>query len=251
MIKRCNYTKRKKILLKDVKIKIEGSGDQFGCCVDLSGLSTYNLPTGSPIYIEAYRQALWKRFSCGNIGNEKNGLKYDLSLFEVPDGLKFRAKVVSLENKKIILAEADQIKADSGDIDDNAPSLLPLKPQELGEEVYKIAYGPKGPIMLINKKLGNIKEFSKSPIFSSLVYPSAFKEILIKIFLIDKFTEDSDREDWRSRWIKLIKDLPGIGDIPDVEDTEYAEDAEALIDRVINVFSKKFSFATTLTEKIA
>jgi hypothetical protein len=250
MIKRFNYTERKNISRKEFKVVLNIDDGKLSFDADLSRLDPYNLPTGSLVFIEAYRQTNWMRFDFGQIGNIQPAELRDLSLFDTHEGILFRVKVTDASEGKL-LAEADRIPfilPDEKEIP--LEPLLKIRPQNLGREIFRVDYSDdrNGPILLINNQgvmAGNYRRIGLDPAFISLVYPSVFREVLRRIFIVEDYFEYSDRSDWRSRWLIFARSFPGAGDMPNRGESDQFDD---WIDKVVEKFCKKIQVFERFSE---
>ncbi len=236
-IRRLNYTGRRKITRDDLSIALhEKPNAPATFDADLTQLAQYRLPNDAAVSVEARLQTRWMRFSYGTIGAIVPAEDRALTEFDSADGLQFSVKVtaVSTDPGKL-LAEADRIPVIlPGDVDEKRNPLLPVKSHDLGQEVYRLDFSGDEPILLINRAAGDKDAIARSPVFMSIVYPAALREILNRIIHVEgKGDLDDDEDSWCSRWLKFARSLPGIGAIPD------ADDSEAWIDDVVASFAKK------------
>ena len=237
-IKRLNFTGRKRINRKDVRIAVhEQSNGSITFDADLR-LKGYRLPDDALVFVEAYRQTLWMRFPYGHVGSlvPPGDDARKLTEFDSADGILFRVKVTSSAGRHgILLAEADMIPAGRPEeTDEDRSPLLPVCPAELGSEVYRVDFSSR-PVLLINKALSDWRAVACSPVFRSLVCPSALRAILTRIRHIEDYPPDlEDREDWRTRWLVFASALPGVGGAP-------ADHDEAAFDDWIDVAVSSFA----------
>ena len=146
----------------------------------------------------------------------------------------------------MLLAEADQIPlAHPERSEGKRTPLLPVKPQKLGEEIYRLDFSDDRPLLLINSEAGNYADIGHSPAFVSLVYPAVFREILTRILLVEKHDDDSNPDDWKSQWIRFALLNPGLGELPDTEDTEARSD---WIDKAVSAFAKQLQTRAKFAE---
>ncbi len=195
MIRRFNYTNRLRIHRKDVRITVRNESGQLAFDADLSALSSYGLPPESRVFVEAYRQASWMRFCFGQAGAITPPTDRLLTQFDSPDGIRFRVKVTREGGDHTLLAEADAISLAGPHQSDGAQTpLLSVKPEGLGDEIYRLDFsGQDGrPLLLINSEAGNYAEIGRAPAFVSLVYPAILREILIRALLVDKHEDDTN-----------------------------------------------------------
>src|ERR1043166_1165104 len=246
MIRKFNYTDRIRIRRKDVRITLREENGKFAFDADLSALGDYELPPESFVFIEAYRQANWTRFNFGQVGAITPDKNCDLSQFESPDGLLFRLKVTPNGEIHKLLAEADHIplarpQQNQGD----RMPLLPVKPQKLGDEIYRLDFTGGGPLLLINSDAGHYADIGRAPAFVSLVYPGVFREILSRVLLIEQHDDDANPDDWQSQWIRFALLYPGLGELPGPEDTDGRGD---WIDKAVSAFAKQLQARAKFAE---
>lgn len=246
MIRRFNYTDRVRIRRKDVRIVVRDEMGKLKFDADLSALKDYDLPPDSLIFVEAYRQTNWMRFSFGQVGAIAPAKNRDLSQFDSPDGILFRVKVTPNTDVHTLLAEADSIslvlpESKQG----NRTPLLPVKPQKLGDEVYRIDFSGDGPLLLINSDAGNYTDIGLSPTFVSLVYPAVFQQILTRILLVERHDYDGSSDGWKSQWIKFACLHPGLGELPEPSDTDERSD---WIEKAVSAFAKKLQAGSKFSE---
>ena len=78
---------------------------------------------------------------------------------------------------------------------------------------------------------------AQSPLFVSLVYPSALRQILTTV-LASGHRDAEDDADWRSKWLRFATLLPGVDPEPPSE--EEGEDAELRwVDEAVATFARK------------
>jgi hypothetical protein len=237
MIRRFNYTDRLRIRRSDVRIVLREKDGQLEFDADLRALAEYDLPPDSFVFVEAYRQTNWMRFDFGQVGAISPEANRALSQFDSPDGILFRVKVTPNGDTHTLLAEADRIPlARPEQSEGERTPLLPVKPQKLGEEIYRLDFSDDRPLLLINSEAGNYADIGRSPAFVSLVYPAVFREILTRILLVEKHDDDSNADDWKSQWLRFASQNPGLGELPEPEDTEARSD---WIEKAVSVFAKQ------------
>ncbi len=237
MIRRINYTGRKRIKqdhLSVVVYKSNGGPAKFDAKLELKD---YDLPEDAIVSVEAYRQTIWMRFDFGTASKLTPPQKRELTEFESPDGVLFRVKVTSqVANQGKLLAEADQVPFHLfGEPEEIRAPLLTVASEDLEYEVSKVDFADR-PILIVNSRLGDWRSIAKLPVFSSLVYPQAFKQILIRILTVEKHHAVEDGEDWRAQWLRYATLLPGVSTPPEEgEEQEYDD----WIDDAVSAFCKK------------
>lgn len=237
MIRKFNYTNRIRINRRDVLISLSNADDGVSVETDLSRISGYGLPPHSPVFLEAYRQTNWMRFDCGEIRSITQLKNFHLIQFNTHEGILFRIKVTQKGDIHKLIAVADSIPL-LKPYKEKSPRepLLPVKPTELGDEIYKLDFSDDHPILLINKDVGDYKSITTHNVFMALVYPGVLREILTRIYLIDEYFDDDDMENWRSKWIRFIKLFSGMGEAPRSDDKD---ECEVWIEKAVRIFAKR------------
>jgi hypothetical protein len=248
-----NYTGRKTIYHEDASITLQpkpGGGCEFDVRLDLA---EYKLPDHALVYVEAYRQTTWMRFPWGSVGKLQSPAVRLLSEFESPDDILFRVKVVCDDPHGQLVAEADQIRpCDPGEDNSNRLPLLPVKPEDLGEEMWKVEIEAPTTRLLVNSSFGDVHAIALSPQFRALVYPAALRTIL-KQALCDRGTDgqlpsEGESDEWQSKWIRFCQYLPGIASGVDPYDFDDLDEREEWIDEAVRAFCRRQKLKELLPE---
>jgi hypothetical protein len=239
-IRRLNYTGRKRLRRNDTRITLYEANNGAARFVADLNLDNYGLPGDALVFVEAYRQTSWMRFSFGTVGQLDVQDDLLLSEFDSPEGILFRVRVTSnVEPSGLLLAEAERIRPRRADEEEeNRISLLPVRPSEdLGKEVFRVDFEDE-PILLVNAKVTDWREVAIDPVFGSLVYSAALREILTRIVLIDEYTDTEDNESWQSQWLSFATFLPGVPDLDESGDRYVLED---WINEAVASFCRQFN----------
>jgi len=237
MIRKFNYTGRKKINQAAIKISVNDDLIRyFDVSVDIT---EYNLPDHAKVYIEPYFKSSFMRFCLGTVG--KISLPEDRYLIDIPQSevLLFRVKIVD-ESKKIgrLLALADRIKPKNlQDSNANKQSILWIDDsRSLGQEIFRLSFDQDFPTLEVNKDIKDIRHVLKrDELFFSLVYPSVVREIAKKIiYELSAFEEGDDS--WQSKWLSFIRKTLFVSYLPD----ETQEEQEEWINDVVSAFCRKY-----------
>jgi hypothetical protein len=238
-IRRLNYTGRKKIRRDDVNIALyEKPNAPATFDADLAKLSEYKLPADAIVSVEARLQTRWMRFRYGTVGAITPPADRALTEFDSPDGILFSVKVTATSGTRgMLLAEAEGIPVRfPGEADERRNPLLPVKSDDIGQEVYRLDFSNDPPILLVNRAAGDKDAIVRSPLFMSIVYPAALREILNRIIHVEELDDpDDDGESWQSRWLRFATALPCVGPIP----PEDGGDREQWIDDAVAAFAKQ------------
>ncbi len=213
MIRKLNYTGRKKIKRNRVHIEIvpgENGSRFFNLRFRLDDL---DLPTDAHVYVEAYHRAGYRRFDYGTI--ETPHRPGDRRLDAIPRSATplFRIKVVDRTGTHgRILASLDRIRPEGVD---SAPagsrSLLFVEYEDLGNKIWQLDLDGDWPVLRLNRNAEEIGLVAASdPKFLSLVYPEVFRQVLTRIIIEDQHTDPDCDDDWPSLWLKMACTLPGV-----------------------------------------
>lgn len=239
-----NYTGRRPIYHEDVRIVLIPSPcGTFSFDVGLD-LSEYALPRDGGVFVEAYRQTTWRRFPWGTVGELKPPSDRLLRDFESPEDIRFRVKVIGGSPRAQLLAEADQIRPrDPGDDEAGRIPLLPVKPEDLGEEAWRVELDGTTARLLVNSSFGDVHSTARSPEFLALVYPAALRVILQRV-LCERESDGElpsrgEPDDWQARWIRFCQQLPGVGSTADPFESTDVEQREQWIDEAVRAFCRR------------
>lgn len=217
MIRRLNYTGRKKIPRSRIAIRlVEGPRGValFTADYDLSG---FDFAHDASVYIEAYNPHSYMRFAFGAVGvpaEPDDTRLVDMTARPLP---KFRLKVVDeRERHGLLLGVADKLIPLRPDEDlENRQSLLPVEFCDLGDRAWKLELGD-WPVLELNHRVEGIAEAARSGgSFLGLVYPEVIRALLHDIVIEQGQTDpEFDDDDWTSLWLRYALTLPGIGPPP-------------------------------------
>ena len=218
-IRRINSTGRKKILREDAQIFVRPDSDGVLIFEATLDLSNYGLPDDANVFVEAYRRTSFMRFAHGTVAapHPPHDLSRRLTEFTSRDGLLWRVRVTSTGDRTgLLLAKGDRIPvSDDEEQPENRIALLPPAPEDLDQETWRIDLaGANGPLLLVNSRVGDWKAVAASPLFRSLVYPAAMRQVLWHIYKVEETRSMDDADDWRCRWLAFATTLPGVGAPP-------------------------------------
>lgn len=207
MIRRYNYTGRKKVLSKRIKI-LESRKDgkkSFEIKCDIKDL---DFPDEAKIFIEPYFKSSFLRFDFGSVARFQPPLETDVSDLPTTDQLRYRIKIVDNVNKNgLILGFADMQGTLVNDQTGGRQAILPVDFTDLGKRIWTLDLRANGPVLVANSSIDNIREKVKSDdIFFSLVYPEIIKRIALEITKSDGFFEE-ELSGWQSEWMKFFRQV--------------------------------------------
>lgn len=255
VLRRFNYTDRKKIRKTDVDITLieqPGMPPRFEAVLRLSHLG---LPGEAPVFIEAYQSEIMQRFYWGTVSDPKPSCDTSLRDLDETRPVRFRVKVVDPSgNHGRLLAAAFAItpKGDEPD-EEGRQSIIDIKVKELDEVPYRIEFPDGERIQLtLNSRIPYAKDrLRQDPVFQAFIFPAIIRETLYRIFLKDDRLLESDTEgngddeSWQGRWLMFAKRLYG-----DMEYEPSADNIDEFIDKVIEKFSKSYKLCERLVGRL-
>ena len=206
MLRKLNFTERAKIPRSHVRVSLR-RGDDGVLLFDpqLSFESVAVVPTAR-VFIEAWYRTSFMRFDCGSV--EAFAPPTDRRLTDI-DGtsvVRFRVKVVdNAANDHRIVAVADDIvvseeKPETG----GRMPLLPVKfTDALGQQAWRIAFEPNGPVLELNNRIDAVKDVARNDaMFFALVYPAAVRQVLTQVLLVEGHDAHEEGDEWWSLWLR-------------------------------------------------
>lgn len=218
MIRRLNYTGRKRIPTGCVRIRVgEQVPARFDAEVQLQGLE---FPADARVFLDVRQGASTasRRFDLGTAG--RITVPQDRSLVGLePESLYFELKVVEPTGNQVgrLLGQTSVIRPHRPG-DPQEASILPLLPVRLVDleaQVWNLSFDRVRPHLLLNNRIPGIHDIARTNgAFFGLVYPAVVRGILTRIVVIEDMTEpiEDDDESWTSLWLRWA-----IGRHPDQE----------------------------------
>jgi len=237
MIRKFNYTHRKKINREDVKIHLNRNSSGPASFDASLNLKRYKLPENALVFVEAYRQTEWMRFHFGSIGSITPPEDRFLTDFDYSEGLLFRVKVTSNASPTgKLLAVAEQVQLhDPDDTTEKRVPLLPVIPVEMTGQISRVDFSEGRTVLQVNASITDWNQLIRNNSFKSLVYTYAVREILTRILYVEKLY-DTEGTDWTSQWLKFMTLLPGVSSPPAENETERFDD---WIDDAVSAFGRQ------------
>lgn len=242
MQRKFNYTDRVKLLQADVRFSLttEGKTATFDAVLELDN---YDLPPDALVFVEAYRQTAWMRFEWGTVSKLQIPTDRRLTEFESTEDVLFRVRVTSPgshdDEHGLLVAEADRIRLRGPEeAEDTREPLLPVIPDDLGDELWRLDLVGEKPRLLLNRNAGaDYRQIGRHPAFVALVYPAAMREVLGHILKTEEHRDYDDYDNPNSRWLRFAVDVLGVGEPPD-EDAD-SERITEWIDAAVVAFAAK------------
>ena len=251
MIRRFNYTGRVKIPRSRVDISMfkDNEGKYFKANINFEGL---DLPPDAKVYIEPNYKGVYQRFYFGTVAHFKEPENTRLNELPETELAYFDVSIVDEQSKAgLLLGKAKGIAISTDGLPNDRMPLLYVNPTDLKNQFWKLTFDSSDdsrPTLEINKNIPEMYEMAKNDIkFISLVYPAAFRGVLIKIIEGGEF--DTGGDSWVSQWLKFLSISLGIKSLPDTDNENgvLTPEQETWIDECVNEYCKKFQLFEKFT----
>ena len=244
MIRKFNYTGRKRILRSRITINlvpVQRGPSYFEASIDLTGI---DLPKRAEIFVEAYRRWFFKRFHFGTVDRIQQPEDRYLEDQDPRALIMFRVKVVEPGARGRILAGADRIVPHRTDEKpSDKVSILPVDFVDLGRCLWRLDLESDPPILQLNSTVEEIKDVARSdPHFMALVYPEVVRQVLSRIVVEEDYLDfDADPDDWQSQWLTFATNMLGTRHLPPSGHTEpVRQEKFRWIDDVVDAFCSTY-----------
>ena len=229
MLRKLNFTERLKIARSSVRVALRRDDDGvlvFDPQLSLAGVA---VPPAARVFIEAYYRTSFMRFDCGSV--DAFAPPDDRRLTEI-DGtsvVHFRVKVV--DGHRIMAVADDMVVSEERRETSGRVPLLPVNfTDALGQQAWRIAFEPNGPVLELNNRIDAIKDLARNDAaFFALVYPAAVRQVLAQILLVEGYDAQQDGDEWWSLWLRWAAHYAG-------SPPRHSEDAQLWIDDVVSAF---------------
>ena len=234
MIRRYNYTSRKRIPRDKVKVILhEGNPSSFDAEISLDGLG---LPDDADLILVANRISRAQRFRYGPVG--AIAPPADRTLTEISGTPSFRLLVVESGGSGRLLGVANQIPISRAEADDGdgLQSLLWVQEADIGDEVWRTDFA-EHPTLYLNRNIPDISAAVRSDEkFRSLIVPEVFRSLLKHMLLVDGYYPEDGDGKWAD-WVTLVKTFQ-LNDIPEPGADDYQASADDWISETVTLFMK-------------
>jgi hypothetical protein len=235
--RRLNYTHRKRITRDQVVISLDKTPE--GQLVHEAELALRDeFPADAEIIVEAHRQERRVRFSYGTIGMPMPPSDTVLRDFGPDERPLFEVKIVafSAEGQGQLLGLAEGLRPEEGGPRSaKRVALLPVAPKDLGHRPWSLDLSD-GPLLQINRAVGNWSEVAASHEFRWLVLPEVVRRVLHYVIVEQRLRDpsDDDLNEWTGQWLHFATTLPGMEPLSD----QSEEQIEDWIDNAVEQFCR-------------
>lgn len=254
--KRIKFLKRKKILQKHVQLTLETNGPVKRFTIKPQ-LEEYEFDSQAQVVVEAKQLLETLRFKLGSVGVPSPAVPIDISRLK-GDRVTFNLLVIDpLSARKLGSAEAIRIDASPAP-NEHAVALLPVDASlDLEGVVWRIDYSDTdqeghtdAPVLMIDRAVasGSASTFVQDSSVRAMVFPSAMREVLTKILLVDpEHDYDATSRSWRDSWIRFASRIEG--DTPPEKaqggEVSHVQDTLEWIDRATRRLARSAKFVDT------
>jgi hypothetical protein len=251
MIRRFNYTGRIKIPRSKIDITLfkDNEGKYFKAKTSLDDLG---FPSEARVYIEPNYKGVYQRFYFGTVSQFVEPENTRLTELPETELVYFDVAVVDEQsNIGLLLGRAQGIAVSADGMPNDRLPLLPVNPADLKSQFWKLSFDSSDdgrPMLEINRNIPQVFEMARNDIkFISLVYPAAFRGVLLK--MIESGDFDAEEDSWISQWTKFLNSELGIKLLPEIdnENDTITPEQELWVDDCVNEYCKKFQLFEKFT----
>lgn len=253
MIRRLNYTGRRKIPRSSVTVRlIRTAGNLYAFSIDVD-LAGCGFPAQLSVFVEAYNATSYMRFDFGAAGEIHSPVDTRLTEITASAMPKFRLKIVErAEQCGRLLGVVDKLIPLQPDEDVvQKQSLLAVDYRDLEDQIWRLDL-TDWPVLELNNRIDGIGEIAYSNHeFLGLVYPEVVRRILREIVLEQEITDPNfDDSEWTTLWLRYVCNFPGVEAPPEGRSEEARARQIEWIERAVAAFCHdkqarmKFQMAT-------
>jgi len=225
------------------------AGDQHQLDVLLE-LAEYGFPENARVFVELRGRGFYQRFDWGSVGALGCGETPSIDPVALDGGMAtLRVLVVESRATGRLLGLANRIPLSR---DSESRSLLGTAlSEELGDLVWDLELSEEGPVLLINKKVGEDSSLLvKRREFLALVLPEAFRRVL-SLILHGVQDEEPPPDSWQGAWLRFSAVDLGAGRPPMGAGGDDSTDLDEWIqDAVRRLAAKRIHCAQTYREHL-
>jgi hypothetical protein len=231
MLRKLNFTERARMPRSNVRVTLRRDADGTLVFDPRLSFDGVDVAPSTRVFVEAYYRTSFMRFDCGSVEHFAPPDDRRLTDIDSTSLVRFRVKLVDGDEHRVVaVAEDIVVSEEKPEIAGRMP-LLPVSfTDSLGEQAWRIAFEPNGPVLELNNHIDNIKEVAKSDAaFFALVYPAAVRQVLTQILLVESHVAHDEGEEWWNYWLRWAARFSS----PLPND---ADDAPMWIDDVVEAF---------------
>lgn len=252
MIKRVNFTGRRRIPRDRVQIEIEAGPPPV-----VSGtfhLADLGFPESAAVVLEAMcaGSPLVERIECGNVGRLRPPRSRRLDRIGGRQ-VFFTLKIVDRsERYGRILGLAENVRPAGGGLDGRPlEGILPIEVAELGQQIWRLEFREHHVFLLLNGEVPDIARRVRSdPSLYALIFPEVLRHVLWRALAEGGDLEDEHDDRWPALWLRFARELHPDGDRPPVG-RERRDEWEDWIEEVVQTFCERHAIADAYRRALA
>lgn len=253
MIKRLNFTGRKRIPRNKINITVHDSQPRtFDATIDLDELSSF---PDAAVYLEATcaGSSIVKRFDFGKVNRIQPPENRQLTDLE-GQNVFFTLKIVDLSEKfgRILgLTERIHPQKTGPQTVPGRRGILPIEPSNLGQQLWRLEFRENYVVLLVNRCIPELVDRMRSdPLLYSSVYPSIIRQVL-NVALSENVDVDEEDDRWPVLWLQFgMKLHPDRAEPPQPD--APSQDREDWVEQVVEAFCENYKlmdkYRAALTE---
>jgi len=229
---RINFTGKKRIPKKSVKIIMADEAEANKPFRALINLTSLDFPGDASVIVEAYHRMMQsQRYDFGTVEHIIQPQDTSLGLMGLAETVKFRILVTN--DSGDIIGSLERLSIDSKR---NKNTLLPVVVAPLDNLVWKLQLDGEEPLLHLNERIEGVKNIAAfDPRFILSVYPSVVREIFYFLAVSEGIHFSSPNSDWQENWIKFASRIYTAP--PEKSFSEAKEEIIEWIDGVVEAFS--------------
>jgi hypothetical protein len=248
MIKRFNYTGRRKIPRDRVQVEVfDGTPRSFHASINLQGI---DLLPHAAVFLEAtcVGSTIIQRFAFGEVHNVRPHSPCVLSELDA-ENVFFALKIVD-RTKRFgrLLGVTENIRPDRAGKQTVAGrrGILGIEPKDLGQRVWELDFEHPQVILNVNSTVPGLVDRARcDPLFYATAYPEVVRQILTRALEEHVDIEESD-DRWPILWLRFGRNLHPMRQVPPNPDDSREEREEWVAEAI-----KAFCEAHRLKDKYA
>ena len=250
--KRIKFLSRKKILQKDIRVRLEVNGPSKRFTAGLN-IESYGFPSESRVWIEAKQLLETLRFDLGTVAQLRAATPIDISRLR-GERVTFNLLVLDPVNaRKLGSAETVRPNVEAGAMENSIP-LLPVDASaRLDPLLWRVDYCDNdeeghsdAPVLMLDSGAaqGAASFYVQDPAVRAMILPAAMREVLTRLLLVDHIDYEPGSRSWRNSWIRFASRL--VGEDPPASDApNFTVDAGDWIGQATSKLAKNAGFLET------
>jgi len=202
MLRKLNFTERAKLPRSSVRVTLRRDQDGVLAFDPQVSFEDVAVVPSARVFIEAYYRTSFMRFDCGSVGAFVPPDDRRLTEIDGTGVVRFRVKLVS-EHRILAVADDIVVSEERRETSGRVP-LLPVNfTDALGQQAWRVAFEPNGPVLELNNRIDAIRDVAKhDAAFFALVYPAAVRQVLAQILLVEQHDAHQEGEEWWNLWLR-------------------------------------------------